>query len=122
LVAAIVAMSCRSSTPDPTFRTEWRAVSEWVKPPDASIVSTRDEVRSGMKTTKVRELSVPLTWGVYQDHLRQSAGSGYHERETSDAREVFSRLTDGDMFVLNVDLLSSGPALRVRVRLTGMPD
>ena len=123
MLATIVAMSCRRSTPDLTFETESRAVGEWVKPPGASIVSTGDAVRSEMKTTKVWELSVPLPWSVYQDHLRHSAWRGsYHERETSSAREALSRMTGGDMFLLDVDLLSSGPPLRVRVDLTAMPD
>ncbi len=123
LLATIVAMSCRSSTPEPTFETESRAVSEWANPLGSSIVSTGDEVRSGMKTTKVWELSVPLPWSVYQDHLRQSAWRGsYHERETSSAREAFSRIAGGDMFILDVDLLSSGSPIRVRVDLTAMPD
>ena len=97
-------------------------MSDWVTPAGVFIVSTGDQVRLGMKTTKVWELSVPLTWSAYQDHLRQSTWSGYHERESSATREAFSRITGGDMFMLDIDLLPSGARLRVRVNLTAMPD
>jgi hypothetical protein len=98
-------------------------VREWVKLPGASIESTGDEGHVGMTTTKVWELSVPLSWSVYQDHLRHSVWRGpYHERETGSAREAFSRMSGGDTFILDVDLFSSGPPLRVRVSLIGMPD
>jgi hypothetical protein len=61
-------------------------------------------------------------WSAYQAHLRQSAWNGYHERESGDAREAFSRIVAGDMFMLDVELLSAGPPLRVRVNLIAMPD
>lgn len=76
-----------------------------------------------MTATKTWELAIPLTWDSYRDRLRAAAAaSGYHERERAGAREMFSRLSGGDTFILELELLSAGPPLGVRATLTALPD
>jgi hypothetical protein len=122
-LAMLCVLGCRTSASGPTVDAETRTVSDWVSPPGASTLAPQEETRQGMAIVKTWELSVPLTWSAYQDRLRGSVwGGGFHERQSDGSHEVFSRVAGGDMFILNVDLVSPGPPLRVRIALTAMPD
>jgi len=96
-------------------------VGDWIRPEGAS-TSSRQDARRGMTISRTWEVSVPVGWPAYQEHLRGAPWLGYHERESTSTRESFSRLREGDMFMLTLDLLSPGPPIRVRVNLTAMPD
>ena len=120
IIAVISLVSCRSSSPDPTPDLETRAVLDWVSPVGATVSPSRHSC-TGMTTTDTWDVSAPITWTAYRDRLRSSAPSGYRPREGSEAREVFSRTAGGDAYAVNVDLITSGPPVRVRVSLTAAP-
>jgi hypothetical protein len=120
LAAAVVALGCRPSVPLRRFENEARAIGDWVIPTGASTEGWRD-MHPGMTITRTSDLSVPLTWAGYQARLRGKVPPGYLERERSGTREVFSRVDDGLLFTVTLDLLTIGPPLRVRVNLIAMP-
>ena len=67
-------------------------------------------------------LTAPMTWTEYQARSKQGAHGGYHPSASEEASLSFSRLAQGDQFVVRVVVISVGPPLRARVTFTASAD
>lgn len=117
----LVVAGCRQDHRPDLVEQERLSVLCWTAPPDA-VTSPGTGLRRTAQLARVSwEVSVPTTWAQYRSWLATVGDRGYHRSRSRDGALSFSRLSRGDLFIVDIEVLIPDP-LELRVTLTAQPD
>ena len=118
--AACIAWCSRSSDAEPAAR-DIDALSRLTKPPGASSFPVSAPVRRGWSVEASWELETTMEWRTYRAWVRKRL-AGYDVSSQGERTVVFRRSVPGDAYSLEIESISPGPPLRIRVDYHASPD